>query len=139
MLTQLRNHTGHIYRVLCASLLFGIWGSAFAYDGDRLKQNIGQDYVNCAVFYTLAREQFRRIGDNENEALFAKNAEAAIGFGLVVFKQKEFEAKAELALQDLKTVARAESMSRLILDYGTLCKTILENPSERLRYWSEKK
>lgn len=112
---------------------------AIAYEGERLKQNIGQDYVECSVFYTIARELFRRNGDSTTEQQFGKFAEYAIAMGLTVFSQKEFEAKSELAMQILTKTYREESMSRLMLQYAQLCKNILENPVERMQYWKDMK
>ena len=114
-----------------------VFGDAIAYEGERLKQNVGQDYANCASFYAISSEMYRRNNDIEGERQFHNLSTKSIEMGLVVFSQKELEAKIELALGQMKTVVREQSFSRLIIDFGQLCKDIMEKPQQRILYWKD--
>ena len=112
--------------------------AAKAEDQNNAVANLADDYAQCAAFYSLGNGAAIR----EHMAVpFPEAANTALA-ALTALKDgsiKKAAASAELSSKMEIEIVNKEGWARLILKYGDFCKALLENPSERIKYWEGQK
>ena len=116
---------GHLLiTILCFSI------SSVAYEGERT-QAIGQDYVNCASFYTILTWRLRQDGKFMAANIAAEKHLTAIALGRVVFAADDYSARFDLALADM-VGELDDGMYNLSERYEVFCDNLLRMKIERI-------
>jgi hypothetical protein len=115
---------------------------ALAYDAQRAKVNLAQEYAECAAYFLIAAEGVRKL--NSADPLIARLHAAeseALQRSINLSNEKVTGARVHLAIDDLKRQMDYSYSNMAILNakYGNTCKTGLTNPKARIKYWLEKK
>jgi len=118
--------------ILASIFIFPL--AAEADDPNNAVANLADDYAQCAAFYSLGNGAAIR----EHVAVPFPEAAIAALKALTDLKGgsiKKAAASAELSSKMEIEIINTEGWARLILRYGDFCKGLLENPSERIKYW----
>ena len=121
----------------------------YAYDRQRSFDNLAEDVSSCAAFYMIVSAESEINSQKQNDA---KWAELAIKYRttsinainllrkIMVGKPEKFlDSKIELQIQQLIKIRSAEGDDRLMFLFADSCKAIMEDPDQRLKYWTDKK
>lgn len=99
--------------------------------------NLSHEMTECAAYYTITEEAMRRSG-KENTA----KRLSAVSDGLLLRSRKinidkTVLARMQLALKSMTDAMEnnIENISVLIVQYGDLCKFVVEKTDQRLNYW----
>ena len=131
------------YRLnLLVTVLFAC--RAYAYDIPTALANLTEDYADCAIYYSLSVQ----LAGSMNRVEEAKNLQATADHALKLYltamndksdNQLKSKAKLELHFKTNTQILKEEGMDRLNLMYSDRCKSMMENPDQRMNYWLNKK
>ena len=113
---------------------------AVAYDEERAKNNFASELVECSAYFNIGSEGIRRTGKLEAAAQAEANSKVALDAARQYSKDEVVLARFKLALEAQANLIGHDyaNLSLLITKYGDICKRALENPGDRLQYWSDK-
>ena len=117
-------------------MLFGI--NTHAHDYQRAKANLGYEYAECSGYYTYGAIAAKENGKEDLANQSQKNADQALKMALALQSAEIVQANVELAEKSQGEILKKEGFSRLILKYADNCKTALEDPDARIKYWQDK-
>jgi hypothetical protein len=110
--------------------------------------NISEEFVTCAAFYSIAAEGLRRSGHLEDAAKMDKARNAALEYALISAKEgrtiemakKVTMARLELNMKSMTNEINNDigNISILINEYAGCCKEIMENPDKMMAEWADK-
>lgn len=113
-----------------------------------LSNNVSEEYVTCAAYYSIASEAIRRSGDIKTAVKYEEARDAALQYALIAAKEgrtKEMAEKVTLARLDLNMKSMTKeidndigNISVLMNKYADRCKEILENPDKIMAEWTDK-
>ncbi len=108
-----------------------------------ISNNVSEEYVTCASYYSIASEAIRRSGDLETAATLEEARNATLQYALIAAKDgrtKEMAEKVTLARLDLNMKSMTNeidndigNISILMNKYADRCKEIMEYPDKILR------
>jgi len=126
-------------RIFLALALSGIASSAaYAYEFERARANMAQDVITCATYYTYWVKANQR--DGEDSSKFDASANSALTLAQVYEPEvKKLQAMSELSARLINKVVKEEGSTRLVLTYADFCKSILEQPTDRMQFWLDKR
>ena len=111
--------------------------SAHAYDRETARANMAQDLMTCMTYYNYNAKANRR--DGQDPANMDNSARSALTLARVYEpQQKKLEAMSELSAKMINKLVQEEGFTRLVLNYAESCKSILEQPTDRMQYWFDK-
>lgn len=125
----------HLKKVLLLLGLLFFNATAYGYDEERAKANLASDFAECAAFYSISLEGFKRTG--EDTTMVNEAFQTALYFGIQFSNFKVTEARIKLSM-DEQTELMGHDFSNfaiLIEKYAKFCKELLENPEKRLQFW----
>ena len=109
--------------------------------------NVSEEYVTCAVYFSIASEALRRSGNAESaaEAQEAQNKALEVAFFAAQkgrtqeMAEKVTHARLELATKSMMNEINNDigNISILINNYAGRCKQIMENPDKVMKEWSD--
>jgi len=122
--------------ILIAGLFLA--GSAHAYELERAKANMAQDLMFCMTYYAYWGKLDKSEGIDTSKMF--DNAKWALNLAQVYEPEiKKLDAISELAVNEINKVTKEEGSTRLVLTYAESCKAMLEHPTDRFKYWQDKK
>lgn len=113
---------------------------ANAYEQGRAVNNLAHDYAECAAYYTLAA---KGAGKSDTE-LVGKLSEAgsqAIEMSVGLTNKEVATARYNMALKSMMDDMSDsfDNFSIVINKYADLCRDVMDNPRDRLKYWQDRK
>lgn len=121
---------------------------ARAYEQQRALDNMAEDVSACVAFYIItinfakanAHQQHNKGWANAAEAYMPtlQNAIQLLRVTMASKPQKFMDSKIDLRMQEQMKILKNEGMDRLIALHLDACKTLMEHPDQRLKYWTEK-
>ena len=113
-----------------------------------ISNNVSEEYVTCAAYYSIAAEALRRSGELETAAKMAESRNSALQYALIAAKEgrtQEMAEKVTLARLDLNMKSMTNeidndigNISILMNRYADRCKEIMENPDKIMAEWADK-
>ena len=116
--------------------------------GKEIANNVSEEFVICAAFYSICTEAVSRSGDPQTAPRYEEAFDAALYYALTAAKKGRTQEMAEKV-----TLARLElymksmtgeidndmgNISVLLNKYLYRCKQVMENPAKVFDDWSEK-
>lgn len=105
-----------------------------------VSDNVSEEYVTCAAYYSIASEAIRRSGDIKTAVKYEEARDTALQYALITAKKgrtKEMAEKVTLARLDLNMKSMTKeidndigNISILMNKYANRCKEALENPDK---------
>ena len=115
---------------------------------NEVTNNISDEYCNCAAYFMIVSEGFKRSNEIETAEQYIKVSETALKFADDFAKQsrtEEMAVKVTSARMEMYTKSmikeignNIENISILMNKYGQRCKYIMEEPDKTMYEWANK-
>ncbi len=127
-------------KLIIAGITLCFVHSAFAYEPDRAKTNQAHELAECAAFYLLGSEAVRRNGAKELANTLKQSATLAMLLSKGLSNKDVLQARIEMAVDEQKKMMNNDfsNVSILLHKYKDVCKSAVEHPDIRYRYWLDK-
>lgn len=135
---------------LCLISIF--FSSSVSWAGDDVKNiafnNISQEYVNCASYFSIVAQGLRNSRDEKTAKAYDESSKAALEVALEAAKlikspemaMKVTAARYELSMKEmlLEIGGDTSNISILLNKYAYRCKDALDNPKVIISEWLER-
>ena len=133
--------------LLAIFMVTAFQNTVFAYDFERALNNLSDEFVQCASFFTIANAATENTpNDNatqKQETLSKLNAsyEKMIDLALLSSSQEVVMARYKINVDEMskKIKYNYSNISILFVEYIELCPEARDKPFQRLKYWLDKK
>ena len=113
-----------------------------------VSNNISEEFVTCAAYFSIASEAIRRSNDPETATKMERARDASLRYALIAAKNgrtAEMAEKVTIARFDLNMKSMTNeidndigNISILMNKYAGRCKEIMESPEKMMAEWTDK-
>ena len=132
-----------IILLICPLNLFADEKAKEAKVAKYIMENIQKDYLECYSFYKVAAESFRKAGKDQGLIKsLESSADVSLKYnydlGEIMGLDPKVMAEMTKTKVDKFIQLANKDFSSLAKNYGLMCKSLVENPEQRTKYWEQK-
>ena len=113
-----------------------------------ISNNVSEEYITCAAYFSIVSEAMRRSGDAEVASKYEAYRDLAVQYALIAAKEgrtQEMAERVSLARFELNVKSMTNeidndigNISILLNKYSARCKEIMEDPEKVMVEWGDK-